>query len=99
MTSAPLATNANDEAGINLTGTLDADRVPASYRTLITQGWVHHFTYAWSTEHQKAEPLTFGTIRSKLWDVLNAGHYGARVDLGPAAPHQVLGRFELPTVA
>jgi hypothetical protein len=67
--------NADDETGINLTSTLDAERVPASYRTLIAQGWVHHFTYAWASEHQKAEPLTFGTIRSKLWDVLDAGHH------------------------
>ena len=29
------------------------DRVPASYRTLITQGWVHYFDMAWGREHTR----------------------------------------------
>jgi hypothetical protein len=68
--------DSNDENGIDLTGTLDADRIPASYRTVITQGWVHHFDWGYqSGENWKAEPLTFGTLKSKLWDVLQSGHY------------------------
>jgi hypothetical protein len=68
--------DADDEQGINLAGTLDADRVPASYRTLITQGWVHYFDFGYkSGENGKAEPLSFGSLKSKLWEVLNAGHY------------------------
>ncbi|MBN1851937.1 MAG: hypothetical protein JW829_04405 [Pirellulales bacterium] len=67
--------HAGDKDGIDLTGSLDAERVPASYRTLITQGWIHHLTYAWGAEHNRLEPLTFGTVRSKLWEVLNKGHY------------------------
>jgi hypothetical protein len=63
-----------DKQKINLAGTLDRERIPASYRTLITQGWVHHFNLAWGMEHTKADPLTFGTLKSRLWDVLNAGH-------------------------
>jgi len=67
--------NADDREQINLTGTLDADGVPASYRTIIARGWVHYFDYAWVREHSKAEPLSFGTVKSKLWQVLNPGHY------------------------
>ena len=72
--------HAQDEQGIDLTGTLDADRIPASYRTLISQGWVHHFDFGWkSGENLKAEPLTFGTVKSKLWDVLQADHYDTKL--------------------
>jgi hypothetical protein len=72
--------DAKDEQGINLAGTLDADRVPASYRTLITQGWVHYFDFGYkSGENGKAEPLTFGSLKSKLWEVLDAGHYEVRL--------------------
>jgi len=72
--------NATDEHGIDLTAALDADRVPASYRTLISRGWVHHFNYHWHQEHRKADPLSFGALRSKLFEVLDAGHYD--VELG-----------------
>ena len=64
-----------DKQQINLTATADADGVPASYRTLIEKGLVHYFDFAWVREHTKAEPLTFGTVRSKLWKVLDTGHY------------------------
>ncbi len=70
---------AGDKDGIDLTGTLDAERVPASYRTLIEGGWVHYFDYHWHREHQKAEPRTFGTLRSKLWAVLDSGHHDAEL--------------------
>ena len=71
--------NAEDERQINLTGALDADGVPASYRTIITKSWVHYFDYAWGQEHSKAEPLSFGTVKSKLWQVLDRGHYDVRL--------------------
>ncbi len=64
-----------DEQGFNLTAARDADGVPASFRTLITGGWVHHFDFQWGQEHHKADPLTFGTVKSKLWEVLDKGHY------------------------
>ena len=67
--------NAQHKRKIDLTGTLDADRVPASYRTLITQGLVHYFDFTWGQEHTKAAPKTFGTLKSKLWQVLGAGHH------------------------
>ncbi len=68
--------DAHDEQNLDLTGTLDAERVPASYRTLISQGWVHYFDFGYkSGENWKAQPLTFGTVKSKLWGVLDTGHY------------------------
>jgi len=66
--------NADHKRKLDLTAALDADRVPASYRTLITQGLVHYFDFTWGQEHTKAAPLSFGTVRSKLWKVLDAGH-------------------------
>ena len=67
--------DSRDEQQINLTGALDSEGVPASYRTIISRGWVHYFDYTWGREHAKAEPLSFGTVKSRLWEVLNAGHY------------------------
>jgi len=70
--------DADDEQKIDLTGNLDPDRVPASYKTLISQGWVHYFDFGYkSGENAKADPLTFGTVKSKLWTVLEAEHYDA----------------------
>ena len=68
--------DADDKQKINLTGSLDADKVPASYRTLISQGWVHHVDCGYNSGGcEKLQPLTFGTLKSKLWNVLEAGHY------------------------
>lgn len=71
--------DAADKQGINLTGTLDGDKVPASYRTLIAGGWVHYFDYTYRLRHQKAQPMTFGTLVSKLRPVLESDHYGVRL--------------------
>ena len=71
--------DAADQLHIDLTGTLDTDRVPASYRTLIEGGWVHYFDMTYQLRHHKADPATFGTLSSKLWQVLNAGHYDVRL--------------------
>jgi len=71
--------NARDEQQINLTGVPDADGIPASYRTIIAKGWVHYFDYTWGREHSKAEPLSFGTVKSKLWEILDGGHYDVRL--------------------
>jgi hypothetical protein len=71
---------AEDKQGINLTGTLDKDHIPASYRTLITQGWVHYLDYGWNSGgNEKAPPLSFGTVKSKLWKVLDAGHHDVKL--------------------
>lgn len=71
--------DARDKRGMDLTGTLDADRVPASYATLIRGGWVHYFDYTYRLRHFKAEPLSFGTLKSRLWQVLDAGHYDVKL--------------------
>ena len=59
----------------DLRGTLDAGRVPASYRALIEGGWVHYFDLTYGMRHFKAEPLSFGTLRSRLWAVLADEHH------------------------
>ncbi len=70
--------NAEDKK-INLTNVLDGNRVPASYKTLVTGGWVHHFSLAWGERHYRAEPMSFGSLKSKLWDVLNTGHHDVQL--------------------
>ena len=65
----------------DLRGTLDAARVPASYRTLIEGGWVHYFDFTYGMRHFKAEPLSFGTLQSRLWEVLaDKQHQEVRLD-------------------
>lgn len=54
----------------DLRGTLDAERVPASYRTLVSGGWAHYFDWIWGARPFKAEPMTFGTLRSRLFEAL-----------------------------
>ncbi len=54
----------------DLRGTVDAARVPASYRSLIEGGWVHYFDFHYAIRPFKAEPLSFGTSRSRLWEAL-----------------------------
>ena len=55
---------------IDLSGKLDADLVPASYRSLVSGGWVHYFDFFYGARPFKAEPLTFGTLRSRLFEML-----------------------------
>jgi hypothetical protein len=64
---------------IDLTGRLDGDRIPASYRTLITRGLVHYFDCTWGQEHVQAAPMTFGTLKSPLWKTLDAGHHDVKL--------------------
>jgi hypothetical protein len=67
---------AGDKQGIDLRGALDLERVPASYKTLIRQGWVHVLDCGWNSGgNEKREPYSFGTFQSRLWKVLDAGHY------------------------
>ena len=79
--------DATDKKKFNLSSGLDREKVPASYRTLIQGGWVHYFDYTWGCEHSKAAPLTFGTVKSKLFAVLDAGHY--EVKLSAEESHRV----------
>lgn len=72
--------SAGDKQGIDLSGTLDGDRIPASYKTLIRQGWVHVLDCGWNSGgNEKREPYTFGTFQSRLWKLLDAGHYEVRL--------------------
>ncbi len=64
---------------MDLTGKLDGDKIPASYRTLILRGLVHYFDCTWGQEHVQAAPMTFGTLKSKLWKTLDSGHYGVKL--------------------
>lgn len=64
-----------DAKRCDLRGTLDAGRVPASYRALITGGWVHYFDFTYGVRHFKAEPLSFGSLKSRLWTVLADEHH------------------------
>lgn len=55
----------------DLTGTLDNDKIPASYRSLIQSGDVHYFDYTWGAgKTTKADPYSFGTSQSRLWEIL-----------------------------
>lgn len=54
----------------DLRSTRDTHRVPASYRALIAGGWVHYFDWHYGSRHFKAEPLSFGTLQSRLFGVL-----------------------------
>ena len=64
---------------MDFTGTLDAGRVPASCRTLITQAWVHYFDFTWGREHNKTEPLTFGPVQRRLWKPIEVGYYDVKL--------------------
>ncbi|MCX6879767.1 MAG: discoidin domain-containing protein [Verrucomicrobia bacterium] len=79
--------DAQDKDRINFAGTPDGDGVPASYRTLIERGWVHYFDWNYGQRHNKAEPLSFGTVKSRLCQVLEAGHY--QVALTPEESQRV----------
>ena len=59
-----------ERARPDLRGALDAERVPASYRALVSGGWVHYFDWIYGARPFRAEPLTFGTLRSRLFEVL-----------------------------
>ena len=55
---------------LDLRGQHDAARVPASYRALVTGGWVDYFDWIYGARPFKAEPLSFGTPKSRLFTAL-----------------------------
>jgi mono/diheme cytochrome c family protein len=59
-------------AAPDLRGHRDAARVPISYRSLISGGWVHYFDWVYGARHFKAEPLSFGTLQSPLFTALQS---------------------------
>ena len=66
----------------DLRATLDGDKIPASYAALIRGGWVNYHTMVYAANHNKAEPLTFGTEKSLLFTVLTDKNH-AKVILEP----------------
>ena len=88
------------DTGPDLRGVRVGDRVPASYRSLIAGGWVHYFDSAYGARHFKAEPLSFGTLRSSLFAVLESETH-REVGLEPNERRALEGvdRFELPALA
>ncbi|MBI5834212.1 MAG: discoidin domain-containing protein [Armatimonadetes bacterium] len=65
----------------SLTATLDPERVPESYRSLIAGGFVHYFDMTYGLRHHKAQPLSFGTLASRLLPVLDGDHHGVKLSL------------------
>jgi hypothetical protein len=56
---------------VDLSGTLDNDFIPSSFKTLIRGGYVHHFNWGYQAGVPvKAEPYTFGTVRSRIRSIL-----------------------------
>ncbi|MDR2705952.1 MAG: discoidin domain-containing protein [Planctomycetaceae bacterium] len=63
--------NTDNPQKIDLSGSLDKDFIPASFKTLIRGGYVHHFNWGYQAGiPTKAEPYTFGTIQSRIWSIL-----------------------------
>lgn len=74
--------NARHKKGLDLTGRLDGHRVPVSYRKLIEKGLVHYFSFEYGLSHTRAEPLSFGAVKSRLIAVLEAGHNKVKLTPG-----------------
>lgn len=62
--------NGAEGTKLDLRAARDGFRVPASYRSLIEGGWVHHFDWTYGARHFKADPLSFGTLKSRLFEAL-----------------------------
>jgi hypothetical protein len=63
--------NAQTPNKIDLSGTLDKDSIPVSFRKLVHSGTIHFFNYGYQTGvPYKADPYTFGTVKSSLWTIL-----------------------------
>lgn len=73
--------NPERPGSLDFSATLDQNKIPASYRTFISRGLVHYADWTWSNPEvcKKLPPLSLGTVRSRLWEVLDAGHHGVRL--------------------
>ena len=68
--------NGKHAKGLDLRGDLDTEKVPVSYRTLVEKGLVHYADMGWNSGGtEKLPPLSLGTLKSRLWEALNAGHH------------------------
>lgn len=57
---------------LDLSGTRDQNKIPASYRSLIQSGSVNYFDYTWGAgKTTKAQPYTFGVSQSSIWKTLS----------------------------
>lgn len=67
----------------DLTGTLDKDFIPSSFRSMISGGYAHYFDWQWQAGiPSKAEPYSFGSVKSKIWTILNdENHESVRLSL------------------
>ena len=64
--------NAQTPNKIDLSDARDKESIPVSFRNLILSGTVHHFDYGYQAGvPYKAAPFTFGTVKSRLWAILN----------------------------
>jgi hypothetical protein len=65
------------EDGLDLRGDLDDNKIPASYRTLISMGLVHYADWTWSNPDvcAKLPPRELGTVKSRLFEVIEGGHH------------------------
>ncbi|MDR2439504.1 MAG: hypothetical protein LBE12_09085 [Planctomycetaceae bacterium] len=55
---------------VDMSGSLDNNFIPSSFKTLIRGGYVHHFHWGYQAIPTKAEPYTFGTVKSRIWSIL-----------------------------
>jgi len=86
--------DAGRKDGLDLRGELDGDKVPRSFRTLIERGLVHYADMRWNDGGcEKAGPLSLGTLKSRLWEVLNKGHH--HVELTRDEMHRIKAWIDL----
>lgn len=63
--------SAENPQKIDLSGSLDKNFIPSSFKTLIRGGYAHHFNWGYQAGiPTKAEPYTFGTVKSRIWSIL-----------------------------
>ncbi len=61
----------------DLRADLDFERVPVSYRSFISGGYVDFVDCGFNSAGcEKREPLTFGTVKSRLWPILEDENHG-----------------------
>ena len=53
---------------------LGAHVIPVSYKTLINSGVVDYFHTGFNEAHHRADPKSFGALKSKLAQLLDEGH-------------------------
>jgi hypothetical protein len=72
--------DSNHAKGLDFSGTVNAEKVPASYNTITSRGIVHFVDCRFNPGGcEKIEPLSFGTVKSRLWEVLDGGHNGVEL--------------------